>query len=138
MKRFLCLLLLLCLVPLFSLADPGVALCYRMYFYAAEYNEDHPGYFSFDTMVIDLYFMDDFSTAYYCQTEWAGGSVDTTGYTLCTVSGKGPDGKRTLSFPNGQTMSFFYDDAGEFWLEMNNGTYHLLPCERFDVRQDLK
>ena len=137
MKKLLALTLVLLLVPLASLADPGVALCYRMNFYASAYNEDNPGAFDFDTMIIDVYLMDDFSTAYYCKTTWASGKIETTGYARCTVS-SAPDKKHLLSFDNGEKMYFFYDDAGEFWLEMENGTYHLLPCETFDIKKDLK
>ena len=138
MKRFFCFLLALALLPVVSLADPGVCLCYRMNHYAAAYNENHPGYFDYDSLIIDLYFMDDFSTAYYCKTTWADGAVETTGYVLCTVSAKNPDGTRLLTFPNGENMSFFYED-GELWLSMQNGTYHLREFdELFDVNKDLR
>ena len=139
MKKLLAVFLILALLlPVAAFSDPGVALCYRMNFYAAAYNELYPGSFDFDTMIIDLYFMDDFQTAYYCKTIWSDGSIDTTGYVQCTVSAKDPDGKRHLLFPTGEQMTFDYDDDGAFWLEMENGTYHLLPCEQFNLKKDLK
>ena len=137
MKRLLCLFLLLCLVPVSCMADPGVTLCYRMNHYASAYNEDHPGYFSYDTMMIDVFIMDDFKTAYYMKTTWADGDVDTTGYVKCTFE-KGPDSKYVLSFPNGEVMHFYYDDESRFWLEMDGGAFHLLRCEQFDLKNDLK
>ena len=138
MKKLICLILVLLSLPVLSFADPGVALCYRMNFYAAAYNDSVPGSFDFDTMIIDLYFMDDFTTAYYCKTLWTNGSINTTGYVKCAVSSKGADGKRMLDFPNNEQMAFYYDDEGYLWLEMENGAYHLLPCERFDIKNDLK
>lgn len=138
MKKLICLLVALLFLPVASLADPGVALCYRMNFYAAAYNEYLSDPFDFDTMIIDVYFMDDFSTAYYCKTLWSNGTIDTTGYVKCTVSSKGADGKRRLDFPNGETMYFFYDDDSNFWLEMENGTFHLFPCEQLDLKKDMK
>ena len=138
MKKLLAFLLILLFIPVFSFADPGVALCYRMNLYAAAYNDLYPGTFDCDTMIIDLYFMDDFATAYYCKTMWINGSIDTTGYVKCTVSSKDSDGKRRLDFPNNEKMYFYYDESGNFWLEMENGTYHLLPCDKFDLKKDLK
>ena len=136
MKRFVCLLFVLILIPVVSLAGTGVVLCYRMNHYAAAYNEDHPGYFAYDSMIIDLYLMDDFKTAYYSKTVWSGDAVESTGFVKCTVSDTS-DKKHLLSFPNGETMLFYYDE-GELWLQMENGTYHLLKCERFDIQQDLR
>ena len=138
MKRFICFFLtLLLFVPAVSFADPGVVLCYRMNHYAAAYNEDHPGYFDYDTMIIDVYLMDDFTTAYYVETEFKDGEINTSGYVKCTVS-KGSNNDHILTFPNGQTMSFYYDDEGRFWLKMDHGSYHLLECERFVISEDLK
>ena len=139
MKRLLAFVLVFCVFLSVScaFADPGVTLCYRMNFYAAAYNEKDPGYFDFDTLIIDVYFMDDFATAYYSKTMWISGKINTTGFVPCTVS-KGPGSKHTLSFDNGEKMYFYYDENGEFWLEMENGIFHLLPCELFDLRKDLK
>lgn len=137
MKRFLSLLLVLSILPVAALADPGVVLCYRMNHYAAAFNEDHPGYFDYDTMIIDLYLMDDFKTAYYSKTIWANGKIDTTGFVRCTVTSAG-DGKHVLSFPNQETMIFYYDEDSRLWLQMENGSFHLLECERFDIKNDLK
>lgn len=137
MKKLFCLLLVLMLFPVLSFADPGVVLSYRMNLYGSQYNEDHPGSLPFDTMMIDVYLMDDFNTAYYCKTIWSDGNIDTTGYAKCTVS-DGDNSRHVLTFDNGEVMSFYYDENNAFWLEMENGTYHLLPCERFDLRSDLK
>ena len=137
MKRFVFVFLILMMFSFVSFADPGVVLCYRMNHYAAAYNEDHPGYFDYDSMFIDVYLMDDFSTAYYVKTEFANGKLETTGYVPCTVS-KGSNNDHILTFPDGSTMSFYYDDDGRFWLKMEYGTYHLLECERFNISEDLK
>lgn len=137
MNRFFCIVLVLVLLPLFALADPGVVLCYRMVFYSASYNERTPGAFDFDSMSVDVYLMDDFTTAYYMKTTWTDGSVDTTGFVRCALS-DGPDSKHTLTFPNGEKMYFYYDDDGEFWLEMQEGAVHMYPCEYFDLMKDLK
>ena len=136
MKRFICLLFVLFLLPVVSFADPGVVLCYRMNHYAAAYNEDHPGYFNYDTMIVDLYLMDDFKTAYYSKTVWSDGNIETTGFVKCTTS-RTADGKYFLSFPNGEIMQFYYDDS-KLWLQMDNGIYHLLECERFNIQEDLR
>lgn len=137
MKRFFCFLFVLVLLPLVSFADPGVVLCYRMNFYAASYNDDHPGYFDYDSMIIDVYLMDDFQTAYYSKNTWKNGSIESTGFVKCSIL-KTENGRHPLSFPNGEMMYFYYDEDGRFWLEMENGTYHLLECERFNVQEDLK
>ena len=136
MKKLFCLLLVLFLLPVVSLADPGVVLCYRMNHYAAAYNEDHPGYFAYDSMIVDLYLMDDFKTAYYSKTIWSSGSIETTGLVKCTTA-RTADGKYLLSFPNGETMQFYYEDS-KLWLQMDNGIYHLLECERFNIQEDLR
>ena len=137
MKRIICLLFVLILVPSISFSDPGVVLCYRMNHYAAAYNDNNPGYFDYDTMMIDVYLMDDFTTAYYVKTLWVDGEIETTGYVKCTVS-KGNNHDHILTFPNSETMSFYYDDNGEFWLKMTNGTFHLLECKEFEIKNDLK
>jgi len=138
MKKLIALVLVLVFVPVLSFADPGVVLCYRLNHYAAAYNEDHPGYFDYDTMIIDVYLMDDFSTAYYSKTYFRNGKIETTGFIPCTVSSKKTeDGKRALLFPNGEIMYFYYED-GEFWLQMENGAYHMLECEYFNLPEDLK
>jgi hypothetical protein len=87
-------------------------------------------------MIIDLYLMDDFQTAYYTKNIWSNGKIESTGFVKCTVSKS--DGKHRLSFPNGETMAFYYDESGKLWLEMENGTYRLLECEQFNIQEDLK
>jgi hypothetical protein len=136
MKRFFCILFVLVLLPVISFADPGVVLCYRMNHYAAAYNEDHPGYFDYDTMMVDLYMMDDFKTAYYMKTVWTDGKIDTTGFVHCTIQKS--DGKYSLIFDDGSCFYFYYDDASNLWLEMNGGSFHLLECERFNIKTDFK
>ena len=137
MRRFFCILFALVMLPVFSFADPGVVLCYRMNHYAAAYNENHPGYFDYDSMIIDLYIMDDFQTAYYSKNIWSNGNIESTGFVKCTIS-RSSDKKHLLSFPNGELMSFYYDESGKFWLEMENGIYHLLECEQFNIQEDLR
>ena len=94
--------------------------------------EDGKDYFFHYSVLV----MDDFKTAYYSKTVWSGDAVESTGFVKCTVSDTS-DKKHLLSFPNGETMLFYYDE-GELWLQMENGTYHLLKCERFDIQQDLR
>ena len=138
MKKLLAFLLALSLLLSASaLADPGVTLCYRMIFDATPYNRSQPGALDFDSLLIDVWLMNDFTTAYYTKTTWQNGSVETTGLVRCTVS-DGPDKKHALDFPNGERMYFYYDSDKQFWLEMDNGTYHLYPCEFFDLQKDLK
>ena len=136
MKKLFCLLFLLLFLPLSSSADPGVVLCYRMNHYAAAYNENHPGYFPYDTMIVDVYLMDDFKTAYYTKTEWIDGKIETTGFVKCIVS-KGENNNYVLTFPNNEKMYFDYDENGDFWLTMEYGTYRLYECERFEIKTDL-
>lgn len=134
MKRIISLVILLCLIPVYCFADPGVVLCYRLNHYAAADNEKYPGSFPYDSMFIDIYLMDDFKTLYYSKMLFSDGSVTSTGLVSCLIEKK--DGHYFFSLPSGERMSFSYDASGEFWLDMSGGLFRLYPCEQFDIQTD--
>ena len=134
MKRFFALVLALCCVSITCCADPGVCLCYRLYQYAAADNDLHPGSFPYDSMFIDLYLMDDFKTLYYCKNVFSNGKIESTGFASCVLSKQ--EDQYHFILPSGESMYFYYDDSGDFWLHMDGGSLRLYPCEQFRIQTD--
>lgn len=138
-KLFAILIALAILVPVVACASNlYVDRRYTLFIDGNLYNAFFSAGFDFETQIIDIYFLSDYKSAYYCKQEWKKDSGYTsTGMVDCTFSYK--SGKFYLTFPDG---SYFegYDDENEedLWLNLGGGTFKFILDHSFDIQKDWK
>jgi len=136
MKRFLCFIFLLVLVPSCCFASTGLLSAYKCVINGAYYNDYHNAGFDFDMMSIDVYFMDDRETVYYQRSEWSGDSFESTG--LARGHAEYNDDKSyTVSFSNGFSFMMFREGS-DMWITMSGYSFRMKLCEEFNITTDFK
>lgn len=139
MKRFFCLFLLLLFVPLFSLADSLFISRHYSLFIDSTANITAGGssMFEFDSLCIDLYIMNDESTAYGTFSRAESGLYLTSScrFTIRTRN----DGSVIFAQDNGEYFVADFDENGtDLWINYNGRNYRLRPVPAFSVFEDWK
>ena len=136
MKRFICILFALVLLPVISFSEtPGLLSAYKMVFDAQLYNKQYDAGFGFDMLAIDLYLMDDHTTIYYQRSEWSGNDFESTG--LVRGYADYADHIYTVSFKNGYSFKF-YREGSNIWINMDGFSFLLKYCEDLSLSTDFK
>lgn len=138
MKKLLAVLLIIVLiVPSFSLADRHLFAHYSLYIDGEFYNSFFKAGFKFDTQLFDFYLYDDFSGGLFSKEEWYMGQRINYGLTDVKYSSSASGIVLTLS--DGSVFNAYWDDNDEdLWIDLGGGTYfRFVPVHSFDIQKDM-
>ena len=137
MKKLITIILILAMIlPAAAIASTCVSDVYTLFIDADMYNRLYKSGFDFDSMVFDLIVMSDGKTAYYSKQTWKNGMRTTTDVVECRITSD--SSSFTLSFPDGSTLSGYYDpDQNGVWINLGGTAYfRFSSVHRYDVSED--
>ncbi len=140
MKRIFCLLFVLVLLPVFSLADSAetysVDQHYVLFFDAVGTATGMGNSFDFDSLCIDLYMMKDHDTAYVIVCKCFSDLFTTSGMEKYSVSDR--DGTLYFIRDNGEYFTAAYDDNGvDLWIVYDNSHFRMKPVSSISYFEDI-
>ena len=137
MKRFLCLLLVIVLLPLVALAeDDSLISRYSCFIDGMFYKSFFKDGFSFNSMLIDFY-LTDIDCGYFQRYVWDSNGLTDSGLLSVAYIVNYP--KFDLIFHDGSILSGYWDENGDdVWLDMGAGYFRLKPAPLFNVSTDWK
>lgn len=139
MKRFLCLFMVVFLIPVCSFAESLFIDKHYSLFIDSTANIVGTGgsLFEFDSLCIDLYIMNDESTAFGTFSLTDSG-VYLTSSCRFTIRTRG-DGTVIFVQDNGEFFEVEYDENGtDLWIYYNGRNYRLRPVPAFSIYEDWK
>lgn len=141
MKKLICLLLLLVLLPVFSLAEYtepySVDQHYVLFFDAVGTATGKGNSFDYDSLCIDLYMMKNHETAYVIICKCFSDLFTTSGMEKYTISDK--DGVLYFVRDNGEYFSAVYDENGvDLWISYDNTQFRMKPVSSLSYFEDIR
>ena len=141
MKRLLCVLFVMLLLPVVSFADDSNVYLSSHYSVFVSYSANNSSgkgpLFPFDSFSADLYFMDGNEKAYLCTTKCFSGIFITSG--MIAVSVAENNGILYLADNNGYHVTAFFDENGtDLWINLENTYFRMKPVPSFSVVYDWK
>ena len=91
--------------------------------------------FDFDTLFIDIFFIDNPQKAYLCISERFSDIFISTG--MSTVSVAERNGNIYFAYENGEYLTGHYDENGtDLWIDYKGNSFRLCPVHPFDPTCD--
>ena len=137
MKKLFCLLLVLVLLPVVSLADPRIIYAHYAFFMDDESSRTPKGgkVIDYDSLCLDLFILEGGKECYLTSVRSFSGIV-ITGTTNASITER--DGLLYLSDQSGNYLTAYYDENGEdIWLQYENHYFRLRPVPVFSMYTDM-
>lgn len=137
MKKLLCVLLVLVLLPVVSLADPRLITSHYAFFMDDESSRGPKGekVIDYDSLCLDLFILEGGSECYLTSVRSFSGIV-ITGTSNMSIAER--DGLLYLADQSGLYLAAYYDENGEdIWLQYENHYFRLRPVPVFNLYTDM-